>query len=176
MVKSNEFFSSNYKQSENTEETIKNLLITEGFKIIPFDIHSEFQKCNDCCPIQVNHCGINMPYARYVLFKQISRPDLLINFKKPILLEIKHKNKKYLWVNKRDYDDYIKWEEILGIPIFIVMYVKNEDCYYLHRLKLKTNTLKMFRTTHDLNEVFDLENEIIKLESINKLIDFLKNI
>jgi len=175
MVKSNEFFSKNYKQSEETEKQIKVEFEKSGFKIINFDIQSEFEKCNTSCPVKVEHCGQAMPYARWVLYGQLSRPDFIIRLNKPILVEIKHKNKKYLWINERDYLDYIKWEDITTIPIYILMYVKDEATYYVHKLDLKPESLKSLITHHDGNKVFDVEAKSIKMKDIGEVIKFFKD-
>ena len=174
MVKSNELFSKNYKDSEKIEESMKNNFVDGGFNVIKFDIGSEFEKCNKGCPIFVDHMGEKMPYARWVLYNQCSRPDLIINFNKPILIEIKYKNKKFLWVNTRDYKDYILWAKILQIPLYILMFVKAEESYYIHPLELETDKLKTLVTRHDKNEVFDVTNQSIKFSSIEEVINFLK--
>lgn len=174
MVKSNEFFSENYKQSEATQEEITNLFTKEEFSVIPFDIQSEFEKCNDNCPIKIEHMGNKIPYARWILYNNISRPDLVIKYKKPLLIEIKHKNKKYLWINSRDYLDYIKWEDILLIPVYIIMFVKDENIFYIHRLEKDTTKLKSLITQHDGNKVFDVQKDSIKIQNKNELIKYLK--
>ena len=61
--------------------------------MIYLDKDSEFYKVNGC-PISVKHMGNDIPFVRWVLFYQISKPDLLIKLKKSILLEIIVKTKK----------------------------------------------------------------------------------
>lgn len=174
MVKSNEIFSKNYKQSEKTEGVIEEEFKKNGFDVMKFDIESEFEKCNNNCPIQVEHFGQMIPYARWILYGQISRPDMVVRLNKPILIEIKHKNKKYIWINSRDYLDYLKWEKILLIPIYIIIYVKDEDVYYIHRLESETKKLKSLITKHDKNEVFDVEDRSLRVENVKNLLDFFK--
>jgi Holliday junction resolvase len=176
MVKSNALFSQNYKESRTTEENIINFFEEEGFNILEFDIQSEFEKCNEVCPIKVDHCGQKMPYARWTLYKNITRPDLIVNYNKPLLIEIKHKNKKYIWVNSRDYKDYIKWNSILNIPLYILIFVKSEGCYYLHKIEKDISNLDSLITRHDNNEVYDLEKKSLRFDNLKKLINFLKEL
>jgi hypothetical protein len=174
MVKSNSFFSSNYKQSEKTEETVRKKILEKGIDIISFDINSEFEKCNEKCPIKVDHFGNSIPYARWVLYNNISRPDFVLKINgKPLLLEIKHKNKKYLWVNERDYIDYIKWQQVLLIDTYILFYVKSEDKYYLHKIVTNIENLKSFRTKHDNNMVFDVEDLSPVLVNFDEFFDVI---
>jgi len=116
-----------------------------------------------------------MPYARWIIYNQCSRPDFIINFNKPILIETQYKNKKFLWVNTRDYKDYILWAKILQIPLYIIMFVKDEEAYYIHKLELETDKLKTFVTRHDKNEVFDVTDKSIKFSSVEEWINFFKN-
>ncbi len=174
MVKSNTYFSKNYKKSSQIEQNIKEKLIVENFDFIYFDIQSEFEKCNNNCPIQIEHYNEKIPYSRWILYNQTSRPDFLIKYKKPIYLEIKYKNKPFLWVNTRDYHDYIKWAQISLIPVYILMYVKKDNCYYIHKVLEDTKELRCFKTKHDKNQIYDLEEKSIKIKDIHSLIDFLK--
>lgn len=92
------------------------------------------------------------------------------------MIEIKYKNKKFLWVNTRDYLDYIKWENITLIPVYIVMYVNKDNNFYVHELEKKVEVLNSFRTKHDKNEVFDVEDKSIKILDEKDLINFFKGI
>ncbi|HOE93296.1 MAG TPA: hypothetical protein PKY52_05660 [Methanofastidiosum sp.] len=176
MVKSNIQFSDNYKKSKNIQDIIYKEFIQKNFKIINFDIDSEFEKCNKDCPIQIDHMGEKIPYARWILYNKISRPDLIVNYNKPIFIETKYKNKKYLWINKRDYLDYIKWETITSIPVFVIMYVSQENIFYVHKLDLNPNKLKSLTTSHDKNKVFDVQDSCMRYEDVDSMTNFFKTL
>jgi hypothetical protein len=158
-MKTNESFSRNYQMSNNKQSEIVAELKRHNFKILSFDIDSEFDKCNGC-PISVDHMGNKVPYARWVLYNQISRPDLLIRLNKPILLEIKVKNKKFLWVNERDYLDYVTWLDLLGIPIYIAIVILENNGYYIHPVTNDYKLIPSFRTKHYGNMELDLEKNV----------------
>ena len=171
-MKTNESFSRNYQMSNNKQSEIVTELKRLNFKVLSFDIDSEFDQCNGCA-ISVNHMGNNVPYARWVLYNQISRPDLLIRLNKPILLEIKVKNKKFLWVNERDYLDYVTWLELLGIPVYIAIVILENNGYYLHPVTNDYKQIPSFRTKHDGNMVLDLENHVTYFQQTKDFYTYL---